>query len=157
MDFWLQDEARLMIEYGDRVQWERCFGGSGKEALIAAYQKNLDFAAAMNPEYLVFHVSDCSMIESMRREFHYTDEQVADAAVELINSLTIHGQPWLLLENLWYPGLTMERPEIVCRLLDGISYPKTGIMLDTGHLMHTNPDLTTVDEAVDYIHRILDR
>ena len=65
----------------------------------------------MNPEYLVFHVSDCSMIESMRREYHYTDEQVADAVIELLNSLEIHGQPWLLLENLWYPGLTMLRPE----------------------------------------------
>ena len=157
MDFWLGDEKRLMIEYGDPAEWERCFGGSGRDALISAYQKNLDFAATMNPEYLVFHVSDCSTIESMRREYHYTDEQVADAAIELLNSLEIHGQPWLLLENLWYPGLTMLRPEIWQRLKAGIRYPKVGVMLDVGHLLHTDMALRTEDDAVDYIHRVLDR
>ena len=157
LDFWLGDEKRLMIEYGDPAEWKRCFGGSGREVLIAAYQKNLDFAAAMNPEYLVFHVSDCSMIESMRREYHYTDEQVADAVIELLNSLEIHGQPWLLLENLWYPGLTMLRPEIWQRLKAGIRYPKVGVMLDVGHLLHTNMALRTENEAMEYIHHVLDR
>jgi len=156
MDFWLQDEARLMIEYGDRVQWERCFGGSDRAALIRAYQQNLDFAAESEPEYLVFHVSDCSMIESMRREYYYSDEQVADAVIELLNSLEIHGQPWLLLENLWYPGLTMLRPEIWQRLQAGIRYPKLGVMLDVGHLLHTNMELRNEDQAVDYLHRVLD-
>lgn len=46
---------------------------------------------------------------------------------------------------------------MVQRLLEQVHYPKVGIMLDTGHLMHTNRDLETVDQAVDYIHRILDR
>ena len=50
-----------------------------------------------------------------------------------------------------------ERPEIVQRLLNGVNYKKTGVMLDTGHLMHTNTELKTSDEAVDYIHQILDR
>ena len=157
MDFWMGDEARLMVEYGDPAEWIRCFGGSGRAALIRAYQDNLDFAATMEPEYLVFHVSDCSMIESMRREYHYTDEQVADAVIELINALHIHGEPWLLLENLWYPGLTMLRPEIWQRLKAGIRYPKVGMMLDVGHLLHTNIALRTDDEAVDYIHQVLDR
>ena len=145
MDFWLQDEARLMTEYGDRAQWERCFGGSDRTALIRAYQQNLDFAAESEPEYLVFHVSDC-----------YSDEQVADAVIELLNSLEIHGQPWLLLENLWYPGLTMLRPEIWQRLQAGIRYPKLGVMLDVGHLLHTNMELRNEDQAVDYLHRVLD-
>jgi len=157
MDFWLGDEKRLMIEYGDPEEWVKPFGGNGRAALIRAYQKNLDFAATLEPEYLVFHVSDCSMIESMRREYHYTDEQVADAVIELLNSLQIHGQPWLLLENLWYPGLTMLRPEIWQRLKAGIRYPKVGVMLDVGHLLHTNMELRTEDQAVEYIHRVLER
>ena len=48
-------------------------------------------------------------------------------------------------------------PEMTARLLAQVRYPKCGVMLDTGHLMHTNPALRTPDEAVDYIHRILDR
>lgn len=157
MDFWQGDEQRLLLEYGSRDQWTRAFGGAGREALIGAYQRNLDFAATLEPEYLVFHVSDCSMIESMRREYHYTDEQVADAVIELFHSLRISGHPWLLLENLWYPGMNMLRPEIWQRLRDGLPYDKVGAMLDTGHLLHTNMELRTNDDAVDYILRILDR
>lgn len=159
MDFWLGNEQRLLSEFGSKEIWQSNYGGETRDALLQAYRSNLHFSNTLHPEYLVFHVSECTMAESMHRRYFYTDEQVCDAVIELLNQITdeIQGTPWLLLENLWYPGLTMERPEIVCRLLDGISYPKTGIMLDTGHLMHTNPDLTTVDEAVDYIHRILDR
>ena len=157
MDFRLGDRTRLLEEFGSEAEWVRCFGGSDPDALRRSYQRNLDFAATLEPEYLVFHVSDCSMIESMRRRYHYTDEQVADAVIELLNSLQIHGQPWLLLENLWYPGLTMLRPEIWQRLRDGLHYEKVGVMLDTGHLLHTNPALRTDDEAVDYIHTVLNR
>ena len=160
MDFWKSDETRLMEEYQTRENWEHIFGGSTPQALVEAYRQNIRFANTMKPEYLVFHVSECTMAESMlRRDYHYSDEEVCDAVIELLNQVVdeIDGEPWLLLENLWYPGLTMERPEIVKRLMDGVRYKKTGIMLDTGHLMHTNPKLKTPDEAVDYILTILDR
>ena len=55
------------------------------------------------------------------------------------------------MENLWWPGLTMTRPEITERLLAQVHYPRKGIMLDTGHLMHTNLDLSTEEEAIDYV------
>jgi len=159
MDFWTGDEARLIAEFQAPENWRRTYGGNERAALIRAYQENIRFANTLQPEYLVFHVSDCTMAESMLRRYHYTDEQVCDAVIDLLNQVTdeITGAPWLLLENLWYPGLTMERPEIVRRLLDGVRYPKTGVMLDTGHLMHTNQALQTPDQAVDYIHTILDR
>ena len=62
----------------------------------------------------------------------------------------------LLLENLWEPGLTFTRPEMTARLLNGIRYPNKGIMLDTGHLLHTDLSLRTQKEGVEYIHRRLD-
>lgn len=159
MDLWTGNQKRLLEEFQQPKNWRNTYGGDDKTAIIEAYRKNIRFANTMSPEYLVFHVSECTMAESMLRKYHYTDEQVCDAVIELLNQVTdsIKGQPWLLLENLWYPGLTMERPEIVRRLLDGVKYPKTGVMLDTGHLMHTNCDLQTIDQAVDYIHTILDR
>ena len=51
-----------------------------------------------------------------------------------------------LMENLWWPGLTMTRPEMTKRLLSQVHYQKKGIMLDTGHLMHMNLELKTQDE-----------
>lgn len=159
MDLWRGNRERLMQEYDSAENLRAVYGGEDRSALVEAYRRNLRFANAMQPEYLVFHVSECTMAESMRHVYHYTDEQVCDGAVELLNEVVgqIEGEPWLLLENLWYRGLTMERPEIVRRLLDGVRYPKVGVMLDTGHLMHTNRRLATIDQAVDYIHRILDR
>lgn len=159
MDLWTGNEQRLLAEFMEPENWKQVYGGNTKAAIVEAYRANLRFANTLEPEYLVFHVSECSMEESMYRKYFYTDEQVCGAAAELLNQVTdeIHGQPWLLLENLWYPGLTMERPEMVRCLLEQVQYPKTGVMLDTGHLMHTNRDLRTSDDAVDYIHRILDR
>lgn len=159
MDLWRGNRERLMQEYDSAENLRAVYGGEDRSALVEAYRRNLRFANAMQPEYLVFHVSECTIAESMRHIYHYTDEQVCDGAVELLNEVVgqIEGEPWLLLENLWYRGLTMERPEIVRRLLDGVRYPKVGVMLDTGHLMHTNRRLSTIDQAVDYIHRILDR
>lgn len=159
MDFWQGDEARLLAEFSSRENWERTFGGPDRTALTEAYRANLRFANTLRPDYLVFHVSDCSMEESMRRRYHYTPAQICDGAAQLLNQVTgeIEGQPWLLLENLWYPGLTMEDPEVTRRLLDSVDYPKTGVMLDLGHLVHTNMELETVDQAVDYLHRVLDR
>lgn len=159
MDLWTGNRQRLLAEFGN---WETCrqvYGGHTREALLEAYHKNLRFANTLNPEYLVFHVSDCTMAESMLRQYHYSDEDVVDAAIELVNQVTdeIQGEPWLLFENLWYPGLNILRPEIVQRMLQGVRYPKTGIMLDLGHLMHTNMELRSADEAVDYFHEVLNR
>ena len=159
MDLWTGNRKRLLEEFGSVEVCRQVYGGDTRKALVEAYEKNVAFAAAVAPEYMVFHVSECTMAESMYRTYHYSDEEVADAAAELINSFAhkISGEPWLLLENLWYSGMTMERPEIVYRLMEKINYPKVGVMLDIGHLLHTNMEIRTIDEGVDYIHRVLDR
>ena len=159
MPLWTGDREKLESEFGDEKTWRQVFGGDSREALVRSLADSLETAARWDPEYLVFHVSECSMADSMQGAHSYSDEAVADAVIELINGVRSHirGTPWLLFENLWYDGLTMERPEIAERLLSGVDYPKTGFMLDVGHLMHTNLALRTADEAVDYFHSVLDR
>ena len=159
MDLWTGNRERLLEEFGSMEVCRQVYGGDTRNALVKAYEKNVAFAATVKPEYLVFHVSECNMAESMYRKYHYSDEEVADAAADLINAFapSIDGEPWLLLENLWYSGMTLERPEILQRMLDRIRYPKVGVMLDIGHLLHTNMELQTIDQGVDYIHSVLDR
>ena len=60
------------------------------------------------------------------------------------------------MENLWQPGMKFTDPKITKRLLDGVNYPNKGIMLDTGHLLHTDTGIRTQEEGVAYIHRMLD-
>lgn len=155
---WRGDEAAILDEYGS---WDVCrevYGGDTGETLLKAYGKNLSFAAGLSPEYLVFHISDASTRESVHRRYRYTDEEVIDASVELVNRITpeIPGGALLLFENLWWPGLRLTRPDLTFRLLRGIEYKNTGVMFDIGHLLHTNTALKTLDKALAYVHSILD-
>ena len=132
---------------------------SDPAAIEASYRRDLEFARQMQAEYVVFHASQISEVEATTYHFSHTDTQVVDACCRLVNSL-MDGQSYtflFLLENQWWPGLTFLHPEIAGALLDGIHYPHTGFMLDTGHLMNTNQQLSTPDEAVDYIHHVLDK
>ena len=157
MDLWTGNEKRLLSEYGDYDTVSQMYGGATREAITQFFIDNLNAPPHVIPEYLVFHVSECQLAESMLRQYHYSPIEVIDAAIELIDSISyaIEGSPVLLFENLWYPGLTMLEPNLTSRLLEKTKYTKTGVMLDIGHLLNTNMALRTIDEGMDYIHEVL--
>ncbi len=158
MDLWTGNVPALLKEFDSWEIVEQCLGGKDRHFLIERTRKELELAKAVNAQYVVFHVSEVKMEEFITHNFAYTDEEVVDAVAEWINPLLEEGNYdfYFLLENLWWPGMTLTRPEIVKRLLSSITYPKVGIMLDTGHLLHTNPNLSSQEEAIAYIHQILD-
>lgn len=134
--------------------WMTC----DRRLLLENYQKDLEYAKEVQAEYVVFHVTQVNMEECFTYKMQHTDEEVVDAACELINSL-LDGKDYsfyFLMENLWWPGLNLLRPSITRRLLTGIHYPKKGLMLDTGHFLHTNLNLRTQKEALDNLHSMLD-
>ena len=158
LDFWKGDLERCREEFGTLDTAYACYGGTDRQALIDRFRTDLAHAKKYGAEYMVFHISDSSSLETLTGRYAHTDEEVIDAACELINQAMdgVTDDPMLLLENLWEPGLTLTRPEMTRRLLDGIRWPKKGIMLDTGHLLHTNLSLRTQKEGLEYIHRCLD-
>lgn len=158
LDFWNGNEPFLLKEFGKREVWERYYGGKDRNAILDRYRKDLETAKRYGVEYVVFHVSEATIEESFTWNYHHTDEEVVDAAAELLNELFSKEEQsmTLLLENLWQPGLNMTRPEITRRLFDRISFENKGIMLDTGHFLHTNPKLRTQEEGVAYLHQMLD-
>ncbi len=157
VDFWNGKEEGVLEEYRDWATARRVIG-KDKGALVAQYRAQLDFAESLGARYVVFHVADVSIPEFISHRFTHTDAEVIDASLELINELLADGgySFQFLVENLWWPGFTMKDKKMTRRLLDGIRYQNKGIMFDTGHLLHTDNDLKTEDEAVDYIHRVLD-
>lgn len=159
MDFWNGNEERLVKEFDTRENWERYYGGRTRDAIIQRYRDDLKIAHEYGAEYVVFHVSESSIEESFTWNHFYSDEEVVDATAKLLNEVFAEedGKIALLLENLWQPGLQFTRPEITKRLLDQIHYPNIGIMLDTGHLLHTNTALRTQEEGIAYIHQMLDQ
>jgi sugar phosphate isomerase/epimerase len=157
VDFWNRNEAGVLAEFG---AWETAeeILGSDRQALVDRYKAQLDFAESLKVEYVVFHVSDVSIAESVSYMFSHTDVEVIDTALELINAILDGGRYSFrfLVENLWWPGFTMTFPNMTRRLLDGIGYDRKGIMLDVGHLLHTNNALRTEKEGLGYIHTLLD-
>lgn len=153
LDLWRGDLEALRTEYDTLERAKKVFGGLDRSCIRKALGEDLERAKRLGAEYVVFHVSNVRDSELFTYTFSHTDEEVIDASAELINEL-LDGKEYtfyFLMENLWWPGLTMTRPEMTRRLLDQIHYPKKGIMLDTGHLMHTNLELRTEEEAIDYI------
>lgn len=153
LDLWNGDMESLKEEYGTLEKAREIYGGLDRESLIRYHEEDIARAVKKNPSYVVFHVSNVKTSDVYTYTCSHTDEEVIDAAAELINQL-LDGKDYqfeFLMENLWWPGLTITKPEMTKRLLDKVHYPKKGIMLDTGHLMHSNLELKTQEDAIDYI------
>jgi hypothetical protein len=158
LDFWNGDTAALNRKFGSEKIWREFFGGGSRDEFVRQFHADLQRADAIGVKYVVFHVSDVSDEETFTYRWEHTDEEVVDGAAELINTL-LDGQNYrfeFLLENLPWPGLDFTRPEITARLLSKVNYRDKGIMLDTGHLMCTNPDIRNQDDGFRYIQRMLD-
>lgn len=153
VDLWHGRLDILEKEYDSLANAREIFGGLDRKCILARFEKDLERARRLHVSYVVFHVSDVKVSELFTYTCSHTDEEVIDSAAELINLLLDQkGYEFdFLMENLWWPGLTMTKPEMTERLLKQIHYPQKGIMLDTGHLMHTNLELKSQEEAIDYI------
>lgn len=130
----------------------------GRKILYKQIKEELDRAESLGAQYVVFHACENTLTELWTGIAVNRDHKVIHAVIDLVNQL-LDGSDYhfdFLLENLWTAGFTFTDPEITRELLEGIHYPRKGIMLDTGHLLHTNLELQTENEAVDYIHRQLD-
>ena len=158
VDLWNGNMDALEMEYGTLDQAAKVYGGLDRDCILKPLKEDLELACRLQASYVVFHVCDVKTTEFFTHHFFHTDEEVIDASAELINEL-LDGQPYefeFLMENLWWPGLSMTNPKITRRLLSKVHYPKKGIMLDTGHLMHNRLDLSTQEDAIDYILEQID-
>lgn len=158
LDLWRYNEAALLDEFGTLEVAEQYYGGLSPSLLVDKLAGELEHARRYGAEYVVFHVAHAGIAEMLTGRYLHSDEEVVDAAADWLNEVFDNLKPNLLLlvENLWSPGLTFTRPEITQRLMDRIHHPDKGIILDTGHLMHTNHSLRSEEEAVAYIHKMLD-
>jgi len=159
LDFYRERNDVLIRKFGNPEMVKMFFGGFEKDVLIGQYRADLQRAKKLGASYVVFHVSDVSVEESYTYQWLHSNGEVIEASVELINTI-LEGEDWpfaFLVENQWWPGFTFTEPAETRMLLDGIRYKNKGILLDTGHLMNTCPQLRTQSEGAAYIHTMLDR
>lgn len=154
LDFWQGNKRLLKKQFINEEDLKRYFfGAANKAEWINAIKVNIKRALEDNPEYLVWHVSEADTENIFTFSFNHTDEEVITAAAEVFNAVSgvIPQNVMVLFENLWWPGLRLTDKKIVDTFFALLKRDNVGIMLDTGHLMNTNPYLQNEEEAADYL------
>lgn len=153
LDFWNEDEEGLFEEFSSKEDIINYYGNLDKKVIIDKYREEIKIAEKLNAEYAVFHVSNVRTKDCFNYEFTYTDKEVVDATIEIVNEIFkgLDNNITILFENLWWPGLKMTDPELVRYFIENIEYKNKGIMLDTGHLLNTNLDINNEEEGIEYL------
>ena len=155
LDFYRRNEPELIRKFGSLDVLGTIYPGPKPEDLVRVFHADLARAIRCGAKYVVFHVSDVSQEECWTYDWLHDDYAVMDASIEIINGFLKGVEPTFdfLVENQWWPGFTFTDPKKTEYLLSRIEYPRVGIMLDTGHLMNTDPALKTQEEGIEYIRR----
>lgn len=157
IDFWWNNQQRLDYIFESNEEKKHYYKAQNIYEWIEYIKKNITLALNLKPQYLVWHVSEANVQEIFTYNFYYNDRQVLLATSEVINEVAkiIPDNVLILFENLWWPGLRLNSMENVVYFFEKLKHNNVGIMLDTGHLMNTNINLTSELEASIFIKDIV--
>ena len=159
LDFWRGNREELLRQCGSMENAQGYYSAETPEEFAQNRRRELIDSADKGIRYAVFHVSHTQFEHCYTGRYTYTDEEIVDAYIQMMNAVLRDAKPdyALLFENHWFPGLTFLDEKLAMRLLEKIDHPNTGFVLDTSHLTNTNPKIKTEEEAIDYILYVLDR
>ncbi len=159
LDIYLGKYNMIKEKFSDKMDRFYWCGGDTKEDVITYYKKDLQCAKELGVEYVVFHACYVDDDGSLTYQFPYTDKEVLEVVVSLINDVFKNEdfQFTLLLENLWWAGLKLNSKSEMKLLLNKIEYKNIGFILDTSHMLNTNFNLKNLDEGIDYIIENIDK
>jgi len=157
IDFFRGDVTALCQAFGTDDVWQRYYGARTRDEFVLKYREGLRAAEDAGAQYAVFHASHTSLSEIFTNVFSADSGEVIDEFIALINDV-LDGftcDMTLLFENLWYPGITLLDESLALKMMEEVHHPNKGFMLDIGHMMITNPALSSYVEAAEYIASIL--
>lgn len=159
IDLYFKSEEKLLEELGNHKNIKSFCGGITKEEMLSYYRAELDLAQKMEVEYVVLHPCNVNLFECMTYEFKYSNMEILEKVVDIINQIFDENKYSfkLLLENVWWSGLTLTSYDEVDYLIKSINYKNVGFMLDMGHMINTNLEIRNSDEAIDYIEKNLEK
>ena len=158
LDVWRKGEKGMKAYFppmpAEHIQY--CCGGSNQGEMIATQKKLWELAAVYNPKQAVMHAAHVELEHAFTRKFTYTDTEVLQNFSEVLNRTAQEfsdGEPPCVIgiENLWWPGLNFSDSSQTDDFAGSLNFDKWNLVLDTGHLMNTNPNLRCEDEAVDFV------
>ena len=158
VDFWNEDEEALKRQFKNDEEIKIYYGSLDKQVLIEKFRNEIKMADRIEAKYVVFHISHVELEETYNYKFKTSNEKVLKASVEFINEVLkgLDTKIEILFENLWWPGLTLLNRVETRNFIEKINYENKGIMLDTGHLINTNVNISSENEAIEYILKVLE-
>ncbi len=154
--FWTEDNRRLLEIFGDSETVSTFYGGPTRESLIANYRRQLTLAHQLGCAYAVFHLAQSEFDYIYNWQFPWDWRDTVDMCAELLNAV-LADSPFrgdLLLENLWWPGsFRALHPEEIEYAMERITYPHTGVVFDTGHMLNTNQSIFTEAAGIEFLIR----
>ena len=155
MELYLEDFNSLYDELKDEKYFKSLCGGYSKKEFIEYYKRELKIAKEWEVEYVVFHACNVKVTEAMTYDFKYSDKEILNAVISIINEIFEDGEYdfKLLFENLWWSGLRLTNKEEIEYLLNGVKYKNVGFILDTGHMINNNRDIKNSKEGIKYIKK----
>ena len=159
MELYLEDFTSLYGELKNDKYFKSLCGGHSKKELIEYYKRELKIAKELEVEYVVFHACNVKVTEAMTYDFKYSDKEVLNAVISIINKIFEDGEYdfKLLFENLWWSGLRLTNKEEIEYLLNGVKYKNVGFILDTGHMINNNRDIKNSKEGIKYIKKNIEK
>jgi hypothetical protein len=151
---WQGNHERLMEIFDDEETVELFYGGLGRGAIVDAYREQLALAHDLGCEYVVFHASQNELEYVYNWECPWSWQETLDLSAEIMNEAT-QETPYageLLFENLWWPGsMRLDGPAEISYLMERVDYPRSGIILDTGHVLNKNQALRSEGQGIDFL------
>lgn len=159
LDIWRENRKNLMEDFGNISP----YGISSSEELIETFRKEFSKAFTLNPNYVVFHVSHVRPRDIFTFTFDYSDNDVLVATNELLDKIftpeflnSFGTLPYLLFENLPWPGFRLTGSSEELEFIQNINYPENrkGVMMDFSHLICLKK-ISTFSQASDFISQHL--
>lgn len=156
LDLWYGRQDGLLQNGFTSDVCQRVYGGQTKEALINWYRKEQKSAEAFGASYMVLHVCHVDLFEVFTGAYYYSDSQVIEATIELVNeAFNSHSPVTLLFENLWWPGMRFDHYDIVDQLMQGVHYRNKGLLMDLSHLAIGNGKIYSDKDLMQLIDATL--
>ena len=153
LDIWKGNKENIFEDF----KTDEPYGIKSKEEFVNIFKEQFRLAKEYNAKYMVFHVSHVRPGDIFTLSYDYSDEEVIEATIELINTVFTEDGPPLLIENLPWPGFDLRNEELTLNFLNKINYKNKGIMMDFSHYICLNKDLNNFDEGAIYIKNELNK
>ncbi|MGL4509041.1 hypothetical protein [Cetobacterium sp.] len=151
LEFWREDMEKVKEDFYDDEGILNYYRSFNKEILLETFKKQFEDAKKIKAKYLVFHVSHVRPKDIFTCNFDYTSIEVLDETLKIVNEVFKGDGPLLLFENLPWPGLTLKDYELTKYFFERVKYEKKGFLLDLSHIICTEKNIKSFQEADQYI------